>query len=232
MNRPPVVFLPGLLCDERLWREPAAGIADIATPVFADLTLDNSIAAMAERALASVEGPFSLAGLSMGGYVAMEIMRQAPERVLRLALFDTDAAPDSPGKQRYRRAALSTVRTGRFVGVSRRLLTQLVHPSHIGGPVGAEVMAMAERVGRDAFIRQQEAILAREDFRPILSMITVPTLIGVGDQDMVTPPERSMDIHKAVPGSELHVFRDCGHLPSIEKPDETIALLRNWLDHS
>lgn len=112
--------------------------------------------------------------------------------------------PDSLGKQRYRRAALSTVRTGRFVGVSRRLLTQ------------------------------QEAILARDDFRPVLSTIAVQPLIGVGvgDQDMVTPLERSMDIHKAVPGSELHVFRDCGHLPSIEKPDETIVLLRSWLDCS
>lgn len=225
----PVLFLPGLLCDATLWRAQIDDLADIAAPVVADLTLDDSVAAMAARTLAAAPPRFALAALSMGGYVAFEIMRQAPERVTRLALLATSASPDDAARATERRGAIDSLRLGKFIGVTARLLPQLVHPSHVEGAVGEAVTAMAQRVGRDAFLRQQQAILTRPDSRPTLSTITVPTIVGVGDGDRLTPPAASRAIHADIAGSALHVFEGCGHLPAMEAPGETSALLRGWL---
>lgn len=225
----PILFLPGLLCDAALWRAQVDGLADVAAAAVADLTLDESVAAMAVRALAAAPPRFALAALSMGGYVAFEILRQAPERVTRLALLDTSAAPDSSERARGRRGAIASLERGRFVGVTDRLLPRLVHESHVEGPVADTVRAMAARVGGAAFVRQQRAILGRPDSRPMLSGIAVPTLVAVGDGDMLTPPADAAEIHAGIAGSTLHTFRDCGHLPALERPDETTAVLRDWL---
>ncbi|MGE0667002.1 MAG: alpha/beta fold hydrolase [Sphingomonadales bacterium] len=229
MTLTPLVLLPGLLCDAALWRAQVEALKDVAAAAVADLTLDDSVAAMAARVLASAPPRFALAGLSMGGYVAFEIMRQAPERVTRLALFDTGAGPDSERRADQRRRLIATLEVGRFRGVTRHILPQLVHASHVEGPVGETVMAMARRVGADAYRRQQQAILSRPDSRPLLETINVPTLVAVGDDDRVTPPDTARDISRGIAGSELHVLRDCGHLPALERPDETSALLRGWL---
>jgi pimeloyl-ACP methyl ester carboxylesterase len=200
--------------------------------MIADLTLDATIADMAGRALAFAPQRFALAALSMGGYVAFEIMRQAPDRVLRLALFDTNAGADTPERVRQRRAGLDSLKLGRFSGVTRTMLPQLVHLSHVNDSVGDRVRQMAERVGSDTFVRQQTAILDRIDSRPVLSQISVPTLVAVGDGDVLTPPREAEAIHRGIAGSTLHVFKDCGHLPPIEQPDETMAALRTWLAQS
>jgi pimeloyl-ACP methyl ester carboxylesterase len=228
-NRIPLVFLPGLLCDERLWHAQATALADIAVPMTANLTLDDSIAGMARRVLGEAPPRFALAGLSMGGYVAFEILRQAPSRVTRLALFDTTAAPDTPERRTQRLASVRAARFGRFAGVTPRLLSQLVHESRVSGPVGIEVRAMAQRVGRDAFLRQQNAILGRPDSVADLVRITVPTVIGVGDSDVLTPLADAHLMHRAILGSTLHVFAKCGHLPALETPDEASQVLRAWL---
>ncbi|TCZ66627.1 alpha/beta fold hydrolase [Roseicella aquatilis] len=230
MSHPPrLLLLPGLLCDSRLWRDQIAALAGEAECHVADTTLDESLAAMAERALATAPDRFALAGLSMGGYLAFEILRQAPERVTRLALFDTSARPDSPQQARRRRGLMALTRTGQFRGVTPRLLPQLVHPDHLAGPIGQEVIAMAERIGREAFLRQQEAILGRPDSRPDLPGIRVPTLVAVGEADALTPPELSEEIAAAIPGARLHRIVGCGHLPPMEAPAATTALLRAWL---
>lgn len=226
----PLVFLPGLLCDATLWRAQVDGLADRVAPMVADLTLDDSIADMAQRTLAAAPPSFALAGLSMGGYVALEIMRQAPERVTRLALLDTSAAADTSDRAHDRRAAIQSLKLGRFLGVTDRLLPQLVHASHLEGLVADKVKVMAARVGGPAFIRQQQAILGRPDSRPMLGGITVPTLVAVGDADVLTPPEDAAEIHAGIPGSTLHVFRACGHLPALEQPEETTRRLSDWLD--
>ncbi|MFA5119615.1 alpha/beta fold hydrolase, partial [Zavarzinia sp.] len=174
MSRIPLLFLPGLLCDERLWRGQATALADIADARIADLTQDATIAAMAERALATVEGDFALAALSMGGYVAFEILRRAPERVRRLALFDTSAGLDGPEQAKRRKAGLMSLKIGRFVGVTRRFLPELVHASHVDGPVGRTVMEMAEKVGVEAYRHQLQAILGRVDSRPLLPRSRCP----------------------------------------------------------
>ena len=228
-DRTPLVFLPGLLCDGRLWRDQAAALADIAEPTIADLTLDDSVGAMAARALAGAPPRFALAALSMGGYLAFEMLRQVPGRVTRLALLDTSAAPDTAERAGQRRAAMESLRHGRFLGVTTRMLPQLVHARHVQGPVGDEVRAMARRVGGAAFLRQQRAILGRPDSRPLLPSIGIPTLVAVGDADVLTPVAEAEEIHRGIAGSVLHVFPECGHLPAMELPEETAELLRTWL---
>jgi len=223
-----LLLLPGLLCDARLWRGQVAALAGHRCSI-ADVTQDESLPAMAERALALAPPRFALAGLSMGGYLAFEIIRQAPARVERLALFDTSARADSPEQARRRRGLMALTRTGLFRGVTPRLLPQLLHPAHLGGPVGREVVAMAERVGRDAFLRQQAAILARPDSRDLLPGLRLPTLVAVGEADALTPPDRAAEIAGLIPGARLAIIPGCGHLPPMEDPGAVTALLREWL---
>jgi pimeloyl-ACP methyl ester carboxylesterase len=227
----PVVLLPGLLCDATLWRAQVEGLADIAAALIPDLTLDETVRDMAARTLAVAPPRFALAALSMGGYVAFDILRQAPGRVTRLALFATSAAPDSPERATERKRGMESLKLGRFMGVTQRMLPQLVHPSHVSDAVGETVKAMAERVGGAAFLRQQHAILSRPDSRPTLSIIKIPTLVAVGDGDVLTPPSESREIHRGIAGSRLHIFETCGHLPALEQPDETTAVLRDWLGY-
>lgn len=225
----PLLFLPGLLCDARLWRDQATALDDIADPLIADMTADDSMEAMASRILQTAPERFALAALSMGGYVAFEILRQAPQRVTRLALIDTSAAPDSSKRAAARRMALASVKAGRFLGVTNRLLPQLIHERNLNTDIGREVQAMAQRVGVEAYARQQNAILNRPDFRPVLPTIAIPTLIGVGDSDVLTPPRDAEQMHAAIAGARLHVFQECGHLPPMEAPGETSEVLRAWL---
>ena len=228
-----VLFLPGLLCDGRLWRDQVDALAGTRC-VVADLTHDDSLGAMAERSLRALpaEARLSVCGLSMGGYVAFEIMRRAPGRVARLALFDTSARPDTPEQTRRRRGLLSLSESGMFRGVTPRLLPQLLAPAHVAGPMGAEVMAMAERVGRPAFHRQQRAIMHRPDSRPDLAAIAVPTLVGVGEEDALTPPHLAEEMAAGIPGARLARIPGAGHLPPMEAPDAVIRLLRDWLETS
>jgi pimeloyl-ACP methyl ester carboxylesterase len=221
-----VVFLPGLLCDERLWRDQVAALSDDYNTSIVDMTLDDSINAMATRVLDSSPDRFALVALSMGGYVSFEVMRLAHERVTHLALFATSAAPDNAHRAAQRRASVSSLRFGKFVGVTKRLLPKLIHPDRVETPLGDEVREMADRVGSEAYTRQQEAILGRIDSHPVLASIKVPTLIAVGDNDVMTPPSHSFDMHRAIANSSLHVFGRCGHLPPMEYPDNTSALLR------
>jgi pimeloyl-ACP methyl ester carboxylesterase len=231
MTPPPtLLLLPGLLCDARLWRDQVAALAPEWRCVVADLTLDDRIAAMATRALSLVpEGPLAVCGLSMGGYVAMEVMRQAGPRVQRLALMDTSARADTPEQTRRRRGLLSLSESGQFRGVTPRLLPSLLAPANLAGPLGAEVMAMAERVGRPAFHRQQRAIMHRPDSRPDLPFFAAPSMVVVGEQDALTPPELAEEMAGLIPGAVLHRVPGAGHLPPMEAPEAITHLLRGWL---
>ncbi len=225
----PIVFLPGLLCDQSLWRRQVRALSDVVAPMIADLTLDDNVGDMALRTLAAAPPRFSLAGLSMGGYVALDIMRRAPHRVRRLALFNSSARADTPERIAQRHAGIESLQRGKFLGVTRRLLNSLVHPSHVEGTVADEMRAMAQRVGGEAFLRQQQAIMNRPDSTGLLGSIAVPTMIVAGDGDRITPPEHAEEIHGNIAGSVMHIIRDCGHMAALEHPEETTALLREWL---
>jgi len=225
----PLVLLPGLLCDARLWRDVVEGLGP--RPVLiADLTRDASIADMAQRVLAVAPPRFALAGLSMGGYVAFEIIRQAPDRVTRLCLLDTAAGADTGERREIRRRAIAGVEQGKFVGVAKSLLPTFVRPEHVEGPLGAEVIAMTRRVGAEAFVRQQTAIMNRIDSRPLLGSIAVPTLIGVGADDQLTPPERADEMAAAVPDAKRVTFPASAHLPTMENPTAVVAAMQAWLE--
>jgi pimeloyl-ACP methyl ester carboxylesterase len=224
-----VMFLPGLLCDDRLWRDQVRAIGADRCRI-ADLTRDDTVDAMAARVLAAAPERFALAGLSMGGYVAFAIMRAAPERVTRLALFDSSARADAPDQTKRRKLLISLAKAGSFKGVTPRLLPQLVARTRAhDAALGAEIIAMATRVGQEAFFRQQRAIMGRLDSRPGLGAIRVPTLVAVGAQDALTPPELSAEIAAGIAGARLAVIEDAGHLTTMERPEAASTLLREWL---
>jgi pimeloyl-ACP methyl ester carboxylesterase len=226
----PILLLPGLLCDARLWRYQIASLEDIAAPMVADLTQDDRLEGMAERALATMPQHFAVAALSMGGYVAFALLRIAPARISRLLLMDTSARPDSEYQARRRRALIALSGSGRFHGVAPRMLPTLLHPDRLGdAALGAEVAAMAARVGRDAFVRQQTAILHRPDSRDDLAAIRVPTLVAVGAGDQLTPLPMAEEMARGIAGARLEIIAGCGHLPPMEDPDRTSALMRDWL---
>ncbi len=225
-----LILLPGLLCDGRLWDHQTTYLGDLRMCGVGDLTLDDSVQAMAERVLAAAPDRFALAGLSMGGYVALEICRQAPERVARLALLDTTARPDTAAQSRRRRGLLALAESGRFRGVTPRLLPQLVHPDRQAETTLTDpIMHMAERVGAEAFRRQQTAIMNRPDSRPTLAGLDCPTLVLCGRQDALTPLDRSEEMAALVPRARLAVIEECGHLSALERPQAVTALLRDWL---
>lgn len=222
-----LLFLPGLLCDDRLWRDQQALFP---AAVIADLTQDDHIDAMAYRAFALMPGRFALCGLSMGGYVALAMMRIAPERITRLCLFDTSARADTHEQQRRRRGLMALTRGNRFRGVTPKLLPQLLHPDRLSDPdITQDVLDMAARVGRDAFLRQQQAILTRPDSRADLPLFALPTIIAVGEQDALTPPNLAVEMADTIPGARLRTIPHCGHLPPMEQPEATNDILREWL---
>ncbi len=230
MSAASLILLPGLLCDRALWAPQIAALADLADISVGDLTAADSMLEMARQVLASAPPRFALAGLSMGGYVSFEIMRQAPERVTRLALLDTSARPDTPERAQHRRDLMRLAAIGEFKGVTPKLLPQWVHPARMQEPdFVAMVTSMTQRVGRDAFIRQLTAILGRPDSRPRLTQVHVPTLVLCGRQDMATPVEVAREIAADITDARLVIVEECGHLATIERPDAVNRALRAWL---
>jgi pimeloyl-ACP methyl ester carboxylesterase len=229
-NETPLVLLPGLLCDAALWQHQVETLSDIAEGSVADLTKADQAGLAAQQVLASAPEEFALAGLSMGGYIALEIMRQAPDRIIRLALLDTSAHPDTQRMMKFRQELINLARIGQFKGVTRRLLPKLVHPDRLADHALVEsIMDMAERVGRDAFLRQQRLLMNRPDSRHDLALIHCPTVVICGRQDALTPLADSEEMAEKIPRAKLVVIEDCGHLPTMERPRAVSAVLRYWL---
>lgn len=229
-GKTPLVLIPGLLNDANLWSAQIGGLGDIAAMQVADHTRFDSMDAIARSVLAAAPVRFALAGLSMGGYVALAILRLAPQRVLKLALLDTSARPDTPEQTAARQKLISLVGKGRFLGISDQLMPGFIHPSRLTDHRLIErVKLMAQAVGPDGFLRQQKAIMGRPDSRPDLARIRCPTLVLCGRQDLATPLALSEEMAAALPGARLAVVEDCGHLSTLERPDAVNAELRRWL---
>jgi pimeloyl-ACP methyl ester carboxylesterase len=228
-GKTPLILLPGLLCDAALWQYQLSALAEFADPRVADLTGADTMAALAESVLAAAPARFALAGLSMGGYVAFEIMRRAPGRVSRLALLDTSARADSEAQRERRLGLIELAQIGSFKGVTPRLLPLMLHEKHLTQPFTGIVTAMAERVGQSAFLRQQQAILGRIDSRPSLPAIRVPTLVLCGDCDALTPPAQAEEIAAGIPDARLALIAECGHLSTLEQPEAVNRVMIEWL---
>jgi pimeloyl-ACP methyl ester carboxylesterase len=226
----PLVLLPGLLNTRRLYERQIADLADLAEVSVPELWYHDSIGAMAEATLKVAPERFALGGFSMGGYVAFEILRRAPERVTRLALMDTQATPDTPEATARRRGFIEQAKLGRFHGVQPSLLPQIVHREHLDDQsVIQPILEMAVEVGADGFCREQTAMIARPDSRPLLVEIKQPTLVLVGRQDTATPLVRSEEMAADISHSQLVVIDKSGHMTPLEKPAEVTAALRRWL---
>ena len=221
----PVIFLPGSLCDERVFADQ---LREIDQPCeVADLTLDDSIAAMAIRVLRAAPPRFALVGLSMGGIVASEIARLASERVLAMALLDTNLGVADDLQLRTRRRWASDVRSGRFAQVVEELVPALTISPEAHGPL---IVEMATAVGPAGFLRQNEALLHRRDQLSIVSRFQGPILIACGSDDRLCSPRVHADLAGRFAHARLLVVEQAGHLSSIDQPVALTRGLTDWLD--
>jgi pimeloyl-ACP methyl ester carboxylesterase len=196
----------------------------------ADHTRDDSMGGIARRILASAPPRFALAGLSMGGYICFEILRQAPTRVARLALLDTSARADTPEATAQRRAQMTLASNGRLGEAVEQQFVRMVHPLHRNDPQLREInKLMAEDVGPEGFLRQQTAIMERPDSRPTLATILCPALVLVGEQDELTPLDRAVEMAHGIRGAQLVTVLECAHLSTLERPREVTRALLEWL---
>jgi pimeloyl-ACP methyl ester carboxylesterase len=225
-----LVLVPGLLCTEALWAPQLEALRDVAECTVADHTRHDSMAAIAASILAAAPARFALAGLSMGGYIAYEIVRQAPERVARLALLDTGSRADTPERSEGRRQLIALAEREGARMAQAQLMPSLIHEDRLGEAALVEtVLKMAEDTGLEAFKRQQAAIMSRPDNRPFLPSIRCPTLVLVGREDALTPVELAREIAAGIPGARLEIVPECGHLATMERPDAVNRALRAWL---
>jgi pimeloyl-ACP methyl ester carboxylesterase len=216
----PIVFIPGMLCSAELFAPQIAALWPYG-PVTVASTLEGAtIGEMAAAILASAPPRFALVGLSMGGYIAFEIMRQAPERVIKLALLDTSARADTPEETEQRRGLVAAANSGDFIVLLENVMTSVLHPEHQDdAALRAINVRMGLTVGLDGLERQQQAMSARIDSRPGLAAISIPTLVLVGDSDPLTPPFLSEEIAAAIPGARLVIVQQCGHGSTLEQPE-------------
>jgi pimeloyl-ACP methyl ester carboxylesterase len=231
-TRQHLVLVPGLICTQLLWQAQVDDLADVAdVRVTGEHQRHEDIRDIARAILKAAPDRFALAGLSFGGYICFEIMRQAPERIERLALLDTSARPDTADQRQYRVDSIALAERGsRFLGMTETLASSFVHPDRVkDADLMNDIIRMGRDVGAEGFIRQQKAILSRPDSRPTLAAIRCPTLVLVGRQDARTPLALHKEIHAGIPGSELVVVEECGHLSPMERPDEVSEAMRRWL---
>ncbi len=226
----PIILIPGLTCTARLYAGQIPALWPFGPVTIADHRRDDSIAAIARRILDAAPPHFVLAGLSMGGYIALEIMRQAPARVLKLALLDTGARADTPEQTERRHVLMAKTKAGDYAEILDLAYPLYVHRNrHDDAALKSIVMKMVEETGLDAYLRQQQAIIGRPDSRPGLPAISCKTLMLVGEGDEATPPELAREIASAIPGARLVIVPDSGHLSTLEKPEAVNTALVEWM---
>jgi pimeloyl-ACP methyl ester carboxylesterase len=226
----PIILIPGLTCTARLYAEQIPELWQFGPVTIADHRRDDSMAAIARRILAAAPPRFAVAGLSMGGYIAFEIMRQAPQRVAKLALLDTGARADTPEQTERRRVLMAKTKAGGYGEIPDLAYPVYVHRNrHDDAALKSIVRTMVEQTGPEAYLRQQKAILSRPDSRPGLPAIACKTLVLVGEGDEATPPELAREIAAGVSGSRLVIVPDSGHLSTLEKPQAVTKALVDWM---
>jgi pimeloyl-ACP methyl ester carboxylesterase len=230
MKKKPLILIPGLLCDDSLWKNQVPALSAVAAISITDQQMHHdTIGRMAEAIVAAAPSHFALAGLSMGGYIALEICRRYGEKVDRLALIDTSARADTSVQTDRRENLIALCRAGKFNQVADMLYPLLVHSDRLtDASLRRQIIDMAVRSGPDIFIRQQRAIIGRIDQVPNLSTIACPTAVVCGEQDQITPPECAKEMAAAIRRSELAILRNCGHMSTMERPLRVSKILYDW----
>lgn len=227
----PVVFVPGHMCDARVFGPQIEGLSSRLPVHVSWVAGDDSICGMAETALGAAPPRFWIVGLSMGGIVAMEIVRQAPERIAGVAFLDTNHRAESGHVARDREMRMSRAAKGKLEAVIR----DEMKPRYLAdGPHRTEVlrtvMSMAMEIGTDVFLRQSTALLGRPDQTETLRSIEAPCLVMCGEEDQLCPPRIHAEMAAIVPGARLEIVSGAGHLPTLEQPEATNARLANWIE--
>ena len=230
MSSDPVVFLPGMMCDARLFAPQLADLSRDMAVTVAPITGGDRIEEIASGLLDVLPQRFALAGLSMGGIVAMDILRRAPDRVTRIALMDTNSLAETPQSAAGYEPFIIKLRAGRIAeAVEMMLGRDVLAPGPARAGVMSALVEMAEGLGAAAIIRQTRALQRRRDYQSVLRRCKVPALVLCGAHDTLTPLKRHEFMAEMIPNATLTVIPDAGHLPVLEQPEVTTAALRGWL---
>jgi pimeloyl-ACP methyl ester carboxylesterase len=226
-----LLFLPGLNCTAALFEPQVKALSSSYDCKVGDHGGHDRLEDIVADILKKSPNRFSVIGLSMGGYLALEIMRQQPERVESIVLLDTRATPDTEEDAERRRRTIEIVERGQFDALHAIFWPRLVHHYRMSD-VGLEliVKSMMHETGAERFVRQQTALLNRVDYLPVLSQITIPVFLGVGHQDLITPPDMAIAMSREIPHAKLTIFDDCGHLSTLEQPELVTNSIRDFLN--
>jgi pimeloyl-ACP methyl ester carboxylesterase len=227
----PIVFIPGLMCTARIYQHQVEDLGQRHPILLANHWSDPTMKAIAAGILKTAPDRFILAGTSMGGYAALEIMRQAPSRVEKLILLSTSAKPDTPERSKGRREQVAAARKANNMrDGTKALWPKLVHPArHEDQPLLTTFIEMAEKLGLDAFENQIEAIISREDSRPLLADIRIPTLVIVGKDDALILPDEGREIAAGIKGAKLVEIENAGHMCMTERPEAVTKALAEFV---
>lgn len=225
----PVVLIPGMMCDARLFGPQIAELSRERAVMVAPITGASTVEALAEGVLAGAPERFALAGLSMGGIVAMEVIRRAPGRVERLALMDINHLPESECAAAARTPQIEAVRAGRLAEVTREMARGYLAPGAARDDVLDLMLDMATALGPRVFEAQSRALTARPDQTDTLRVLRTPTLVLCGRHDALCPVRRHEAMVEAIPGAQLEIIEGAGHLTTLEAPQPTARALRGWL---
>ncbi|WP_306119246.1 MULTISPECIES: alpha/beta hydrolase [unclassified Roseitalea] len=226
----PLVLLPGMMCDARLFGPQIEALSCMCTLHLATIAGHDTMAALAADVLAHAPPRFALAGLSMGGIVAMEVFRQAPGRIERIALLDTNPKAETEAIRQRREPQMARARAGEL----RAVMREEMKPNYLAEGPGRQpvldlCMDMAEALGPEVFVRQSRALQSRPDQQDTLRRVAVPALVMCGEQDRLCPVGRHELMHELIAGSRLAIVAGAGHLVTLEKPAEANAALLEWL---
>lgn len=233
MNDTAILLVPGLNCTGEIFAGLMPALWQFGPVTMANHRHGDSVEKIARAILADAPPRFALGGFSMGGYIAFEILRQAPERVTHFASLDSSARPDSAQQTEKRRAQIAQAQAGDFAAVPKASFANMVDASHArDAALEALHQRMALEAGADAFVAHQTAIINRPDSRPNLARIGVPVLAVVGESDVPTPPDAAREIAEGVPNGRLVVIPQAGHLAPLEQPALYRQAMVDWLTSS
>lgn len=228
-DKPHLVFLPGILCDQAAWQQVMMGLEDVADCSFIPVS-GETIEEMAWSALNAAPEKFGLIGFSMGGYVALAMMRLAPDRIMSLCLVNTSAKADTEEQRKGRLNSIKMAKENGFPQIVEFLESATVHPDNYENePLRLDMRAMINRIGEEVFQCEQSAVMTRIDSRPSLKAISIPTQIITSDADRIVQPEDSHEMASLIPNAQIQVLTRCGHMAPMEQPEEVNKILRVWL---